>query len=335
VRRDLIVLGASAGGVEALQRVVAGLPADLPAAVLVTLHVPPYSLSVLPDILDRAGPLPARHAGHRESLVPGTIRVAPPDHHLVVDDGELALTRGPRENGHRPGVDVLFRTAARARGARVVAVVLSGVLDDGTAGLAAVASVGGATVVQDPADALYSSMPAHALEQVPGARTVAAGDLGDLLVRLCGEDIPDAGPPASPALSFEADMAMLDEGAISSAEDRPGHPSQFSCPDCNGVLWEVPEPGASRFRCRVGHAWSAEALLGQQTQQLDSALWMALRALEEKVSLARTLGDAADRTGKQLSARRFHEQAEDSARAARIVRSMLEAHIGSPDEPVA
>jgi two-component system, chemotaxis family, protein-glutamate methylesterase/glutaminase len=285
MRRNVIVLGASAGGVEALRTLVGGLPADLPASVLVVLHIPPYGGSVLPAILARAGSLPARHPTTTEPLAPGEIVVAPPDHHLVLFDNHLRLTRGPRENGHRPAIDVLFRSAARAVGARVIGVVLSGVLDDGTAGLAAIKSRGGLAVVQDPDDAIYPGMPHNAIEHVAVDHVLPADDIAKLLVRLCEEPVDDAGHPPPPLMEIEADLAMMSETAMNHPE-RPGQPSGFSCPDCNGVLYEIKDGEITRYRCRVGHAWSAESLLGEQAEQLDAALWMALRGLEEKAALA-------------------------------------------------
>jgi two-component system chemotaxis response regulator CheB len=332
MRRNLVVVGASAGGVEALREMVAGLPADLPAAVLVVLHVPSYGGSVLPAILGRAGPLPARHCGDTERLRPGTILVAPPDHHLVVRDGRALLTRGPRENGHRPAIDVLFRTAARAAGRRVIGVVMSGVLDDGTAGLSAIEARGGVAVVQDPADALYPTMPASALAHLDDAHVAAAADLGPLIAQLCAAEIPDADVGDDPLLEYEAEMAMMSDEAMD-FDDKPGRPSGFSCPDCNGVLWEIHDGELVRYRCRVGHAWSAESLLGEQAEQLDSALWMALRGLEEKAALARTLGNRAQERNNPHSAKRFEEQAEEATRAASLIRSMLEEHLGSRADP--
>lgn len=334
VRRNVIVIGASAGGVEALRSLVAGLPADLPAAVLVVLHVPPYGGSVLPAILDRSGPLPARHPAHEQPLTESAIWVASPDHHLAVADGQMMLTRGPRENGLRPAVDVLFRTAARARGAAVIGVVLSGVLDDGTAGLSAIAACGGVTVVQDPQDALYPGMPTSAIDHVDVDHVVPLTEMAGLLARLCKEEVDDARVPVSPLLAIEADMALMDDEAMNHS-DRPGRPSGFSCPDCAGVLWEIRDGEMVRYRCRVGHAWSAESLLGEQSEQLDSALWMALRGLEEKAALARTLHDRALERGSPLTAERFGEQAEDATRAASLIRSMLEAHLGTPDDTAA
>ena len=333
MRRNVIVVGASAGGVEALRTLVSGFPVDLPAAVLVVLHVPSYGGSVLPAILARSGPLPTRHPGQREPLAESVLFIAPPDHHLVVTDGEVVLTRGPRENGLRPAVDVLFRSAARAQQSRVIGVVLSGVLDDGTAGLSAIAAQGGVTVVQDPEDALYPGMPSSALEHVAVDHVVPIAEMAELLIRLCQEETAEVDRPVSSLLAIEADMALMDEDAMNQS-DRPGRPSGFSCPDCNGVLWEIQDGRLVRYRCRVGHAWSAESLLGEQSEQLDGALWMALRGLEEKAALAKTLQTRAVERGSTLSAARFTQQAEEATRAANLVRTMLEAHLAAPDEGI-
>jgi two-component system, chemotaxis family, protein-glutamate methylesterase/glutaminase len=331
VRRNVIVIGASAGGVEALRALVSGLPVDLPATVLIVLHVPPYGGSVLPAILSRSGPMVAQHPQHDQELAESQIWVAAPDHHLAVVDHHLVLTRGPRENGLRPAVDVLFRTAARAKGSRVIGVVLSGVLDDGTAGLSAIAARGGVAVVQDPSDALYPGMPTSAIEHVNVDHVVPIAEMAQLLVKLCKEEVVDAEPEIPPLLAIEADMALMDGEAMNQT-DRPGRPSGFSCPDCNGVLWEIHDGELVRYRCRVGHAWSAESLLGQQSEQLDGALWMALRGLEEKAALARTLSERALERGSPFTADRFTEQAEDATRAANLIRTMLESHVGTPDD---
>jgi two-component system, chemotaxis family, protein-glutamate methylesterase/glutaminase len=191
--RDLVVVGASAGGVEALQQFAAGLPADLPACVLVVLHVSPTSASVLPGILDRAGPLQATHAEDGSVLEHGRIYVAPPDSHLLVDETHVLLERGPPEHGHRPAVDPLFRSAARVFGERVVGVILSGALDDGALGLAAIKAGGGVTVAQDPEDAKYPSMPRNAIARAGADHVVAAGGMAELVARLVGVGVPTEG----------------------------------------------------------------------------------------------------------------------------------------------
>lgn len=331
MRRNVIVIGASAGGVEALRTIVAGLPAGLPASVMVVLHLPPYHGSVLPAILSRSGPMPARHPESQEKLAESVIRVAPPDHHMVVSDSQIVLTRGPRENGHRPAIDVLFRSAARSQGARVIGVVLSGVLDDGTAGLAAIDARGGVSVVQDPSDAMYAGMPSNALEHVAVDHVVAAQKMPELLSRLCQEEVAIEEGPVSPLMEIETGLSLMADVTMNHPE-RPGRPSGFSCPDCNGVLWEIHDGDLVRYRCRIGHAWSADSLLGEQSEQLDGALWMALRGLEEKAGLARTLHQRARQRGSSLSAERFAEQAQDATRAASLIRTMLESHVGSPEK---
>jgi two-component system chemotaxis response regulator CheB len=329
-RRDVVVVGASAGGVEALRSLVAALPVDLPAAVLVVLHVPPTGGSALPAILNRAGRLPARHARDGDTLVEGQILIAPPDQHLIVYDGAVTLSRGPQENGHRPAVDVLFRSAARARGPRVVGVVLSGALDDGAAGMVAVASRGGACLVQDFEEALYDSMPRAACDAVDGAEAVPVAHMPRVLARLLAEEVPDTSPPATDLMEQEAAVADLDPSAMHDTE-RPGTPSGFGCPECHGALFEIREGTLTRFRCRVGHAWSSESLAARQTVDLESALWMALRSLEEKVSLSRKMEASAAGRGHSLSAGRFSAEAADALHAAETLRDLI-ARIGAGGE---
>ncbi|MGY1744319.1 chemotaxis protein CheB [Blastococcus sp. SYSU D00695] len=322
-RRDLIVVGASAGGVEALRQLLAALPPDLPAAVLVVLHLPTTARSALPEILGRVSSLPVRSATDGAELEPGTVLVAVPGRHLMVADGHVVLSRGPRENGHRPAVDVLFRSAARAAGRRVVAVVLSGALDDGTAGVVAVRSRGGVAVAQDPGEAMYGSMPQHALE-IGGADHVAPlAELGVLLCDLLTEDVDDDPPPPSELMDTETAMAALDPVAMN-ADDRPGTPSGFGCPSCHGALFSITEGGMERYRCRVGHAWSPEALAEEQSQALESALWMALRGLEERAALSLRMGERAAERGHRHSAATFRRRHDEAQEAALLLRSMLD-----------
>jgi two-component system, chemotaxis family, protein-glutamate methylesterase/glutaminase len=331
--RDLVVVGASAGGVEALSTLVGGLPVSYPGTLLVVLHVAPGSTSVLPRILDRAGPLPAAHAVHGDPLTRGRVVVAPPDHHLLVGDGRVELSAGPRENGHRPAVDVLFRSAARAYGPRVVGVVLSGTLDDGSAGLVAVREGGGTTVVQDPDDALYSGMPANAIATVGPQHVLALADIPALLVELAGpatgsaehpwpgDDARDQ--PEGELTDREARIATVAADELL-APDGPGEPSGLSCPDCHGVLHVVGERGGlQRFRCRVGHVWSLESLVAGQDAAVEAALWGALRALEERGVVARQMADRADADGRHLTAERFRASVEDARRSASVLRDLL------------
>ena len=318
---DIVVVGASAGGVEALAALARSLPADLPAAVFVVLHVPSTGSSALPDILSRHGPLPAAHVKDGEPIENGRIYVAPPDHHVLLRTGHVHLSRGPRENGHRPAVDPLFRSAAHEYASRVIGVVLSGALDDGTAGLTAVKSRGGLAVVQEPGDALYPGMPDSALEHVRVDHVVPTADMGALLARITAEPSPEA--PGSTPDHMEVEVQVEGFSLEAMEGERPGRPSGFSCPDCNGVLWEIQDGQLQRFRCRVGHAWSPERLLTQQSEALEAALWIALRSLEERAALAKRLAEPARRRGHAITARRFEEQADEAQQAARLVRDLL------------
>jgi two-component system chemotaxis response regulator CheB len=317
----IVVVGASAGGVEALGDLAASLPSDLSAAVFVVLHLPATGTSVLPEILRRHGPLPTAHVQDGEPIQPGRIYVAPPDHHVLLRSGHVHLSRGPRENGHRPAIDPLFRSAAREYATRVIGLVLSGALDDGTAGLLAITSRGGIAVVQDPADALYPGMPGSALGHVHVDYVLPAASMGKLLARLVGDL---AEPPADPAPSGMRVEVEKEGFSMEAFEgNHPGEPSGFSCPDCNGVLWQIRDGGLERYRCRVGHAWSPESLLTQQSEALEAALWVALRSLEERATLARRLAEPARRRGHSITATRFEEQADEAQQAARLVRDLL------------
>ena len=331
-RRDVIVVGASAGGVEALIALAGKLPPDLPATVLVVLHTPPTGSNALAKILDRAGPLPARSARHGDRLWPGEILVAPPDHHLLVLDDALALSRGPRENGHRPAIDTLFRSASGALGPRVISVVLSGVLDDGAAGSVAVRARGGVALAQDPEDAVYSSMPRAAVAAA-GAEPVELAALPSRLAELLQETVDAAvTAPPSDLLRKETAMAEMEPDAIESL-DRPGVPSGFSCPDCHGVLFEIEEGGLRRYRCRVGHAWSPDSLIAQHDLALEGALWMALKTLEEKAALSAQLAGRAWADRQSMTAERFAAQSEDIRGAAELIRRLLVGALGQGDEP--
>jgi two-component system chemotaxis response regulator CheB len=320
---DIIVVGASAGGVEALSQLVASLPPDLPASVFIVLHIPAEGTSVLPRILNRAGPLLAVHPLDGQVIEKGHVYIAPPDHHLLIKQGYIELTRGPRENGHRPSVDPLFRSAARAYGRRVVGVVLSGALDDGTAGLLAVDMRGGICVVQEPHEALYAGMPQSAIDNVEVDHIVPLAEMGELLMQLAQTPVPDKEENAETEfLELEIDMAELEEHPMQE-DGHVGKPSVYGCPECGGTLWEIQEADLMRYRCRIGHAYSAQTLLAEQSQALEDALWVALRALEESASLAHRMAHRAGERGSTRSMQQFNEQAEAAHERADIIRKAL------------
>jgi two-component system chemotaxis response regulator CheB len=322
--RDIVVVGASAGGVESLIAFVRALEPDLPATILVVLHVPASGASALPPILERAGPLPVDVAVSNQELQQGRIVIAPPDRHLVVVDNHLRTSHGPRENGHRPAIDVLFRSAARACGPRVIAVVLSGSLDDGTAGAIAIKRRGGLVLAQDPADAAYPGMPESAIKHVEVTEIATATELGAIVGRLCRTPATPNEEIAVPDLVI-AEIEMAGSGDLLTAEHEPaGQPAGFGCPECRGALFKIENGGLLRFRCRLGHAWSWHALL-EQGQALENALWMALRTLEEKAGLSLQLAERAASRGSVWSHERFSEQANEASRSAALVRRLLES----------
>lgn len=325
--RNIIVIGASAGGVEALTRIVGELPGDFPAPLFVVVHFPSHGTSVLPAILNRAGTLHAEHAVDGEAIRPGRVYVAPPDRHLLVHRGLVRLSPGPRENGHRPAADPLFRSAARAYGPRVVGVVLTGNLDDGTAGLMAVGDRGGVTVVQDPADAQHKGMPSSAVANVQVDHVVPLAGMAALLARLASDPVAAPAPAekegeVSEDLEMEAEIAEMDPEALDT-DDRPGVPSGYTCPECHGTLFEIREGELVRFRCRVGHAYGAKTLIAEQSTAVEAALWTALQALKERASLARRMAKRMDERGNRISRDSFQRQAREADDQAAVIREVL------------
>jgi two-component system chemotaxis response regulator CheB len=320
--RNIIVIGCSVGGVEALQRLVSPLPRDFPAALFVVLHLAPQSTSVLPDILTRAGNLPAVHPKDGEPIRMGRIYVAPPDHHLLIEDGRARVMRGPKENRHRPAIDPLFRSAARWYGPRVIGVVLTGSLDDGTAGLLAIKKRRGIAIVQDPEDAFCGEMPRSAMETVPVDYLEPLSRIPELLRELVPAEVAENGAGKSSRLKKETNIAELDMNAVED-ENRPGIPSQFACPECGGVLWEQDGEEILRFRCRVGHAYTASSLSVEQSEEVEGALWAAMRALEEGASLAKRMAENAARGKRRSLESRYRERAEAKMQQAEVLRKLI------------
>jgi two-component system, chemotaxis family, protein-glutamate methylesterase/glutaminase len=318
---EVVVVGASAGGVEALTRFVRALPSDFDTPILVVLHVPSTWPSLLPEILNRAGPLPVAHAVDGETLLGGRIYVAPPDCHLQVTGNHVELTKSARENGHRPAIDPLFRTAAAAYDGTTAGVILSGTLDDGTVGLSQIKLRHGATLVQDPEDAIYPAMPVNAIDFVDPDYILPVEGLVETLVRLTATSTGRAGK--------EVDMEPAPDP--SSEDAQPGELAPFSCPDCGGTLWETLADGVPSYRCRVGHAYSANSLAARHSDTVERAFWTAYRALEEQAAMSRRLARRLEDRGRHESAARFTRRAEVSARHARELKTLLDLLEPVPD----
>lgn len=327
---EIIVIGASAGGIEAMTKIAPDLPATIPAAIFVVQHIPATGPSMLPEILRRAGALPARHPADGDAIEHGWIYVAPPDHHMLIEPGHIHVVRGPKENGFRPAIDATFRTAARAYGPRVAGVVLTGMLDDGTAGLLAIKRRRGVAIVQAPADAPFPSMPASAMRYVEVDAALALVDIPPLLVRLAHQQPdPESEVPMSEQLDLEAGISEMDREAIERA-DTLAKPAPFSCPDCGGVLAEFYDGDLLRFRCQVGHAFSQESLLACQTETLDRDLWAAFRSLDERATLARRLARDAQRFNDSVGERRFAQLIEQAEwQKQRLRQALLKEQAGA------
>ncbi len=313
----VVGIGASAGGVDALLRILRHLPADLPAALLVVLHVPAGGPSLLAPILDRRCDLDVRVAEHGDVLEAGRVYVAPPDRHLVLVEGRVRLDPGPKENAARPAVDPMFRSLATALGPQAVAVVLSGALGDGSSGALAIKEAGGKVIVQDPLDATVPSMPESAAEAVGAPDAVLTADaIGPVIATLA-----------------ERRAALREDVTISGAGDpldRPaGPPSGLTCPECGGPLWEVREGDGLRYRCRVGHRYSEDSLIIEQGTAVEAALWSALEALEERAEFLRGVADRHGERRPRLRDR-FASAAQDAAERAELIRRALGAAAEPP-----
>jgi len=323
---DIIVVGASIGGLNALRSVVAGLPPDLPAAVCVVWHVAPDSPALLPDLLQHAGPLPALHPHDGEAIQPGRIYVAPPDQHLLLDGGRLRLSRGPKENRFRPAIDPLFRSAARAYGPRVIGVILSGALDDGTAGMAAVKACGGLTVIQDPQEAIDPAMPQSVRAHVAVDHCVPAAAIGPLLADLARRGAADGGTAPIPEhIEIEARIA-LEDTALAAGVMQLGQLSPYTCPECHGTLLEITRDGILRFRCHTGHAYSVQSLLAEVSGSIEEALWSAVRAIEEQMLLLRHVATHARDAGERAEADLLLAQAREAEQQVQLVRLAVLRH---------
>ena len=318
--KRIVVIGASSGGIEALRVIADALPEEFAAPVCVVLHMAPDSPGTLVSVLNSAGRVRARTAESGMRLENGCVYLAQPDHHLIVEPGVLRLTKGPRENRFRPAIDPLFRSAAQVYGPAAIGVVLTGSLDDGTAGLWAIKQLGGIGIVQDPSDALFPSMPLNATRHVNVDYSVPLVDIVPLLVKLLHRAV-EREPVRIPE-SLEVEMRIArDLNAIDAGLEQVGEPSPFSCPECHGVLLRLKEAQPLRFRCHTGHAYSIESLIAAVNEGIDVSLWTTVRALEEGALL---LQHAASHTGHDAGARSvaLSKEAADAHRLAEHVRRL-------------
>lgn len=323
----IVVIGGSQGAIEALLEIVKVLPRDLGAAIFIVVHLPVEANSYLPNMLTRAGQIRAAHPADREPIRTGQIYVAPPNYHLTLEYGEMHALKGPRENRHRPAIDPLFRTAARSFGPSVIAVVLSGNLDDGSAGLLAVRKRGGIAIVQDPSDASASEMPQRALEYAGADYTLPVAGIGVKLVELINSrdssmnNSNKSNRTKSRKKENPSDPEVREHEEDFTSEQGNGEPSVFACPECHGVLWELKEERLFRYRCRVGHAFTADSLKSELNEGTERALWAAMRALEEKAAMSRRLSSSA--RGPQNYVERLKEQADSDTRNAEVLRKII------------
>jgi two-component system chemotaxis response regulator CheB len=322
--RDIVVVGASAGGVEALRGLAAGLPANLRAAVFVVLHVPPQGESHLPHILSRTGALQAMLAQDGEEIRYGRILIAPPDRHLLLTQDQVHVVYGPRQNHFRPAVDPLFRSAALAFGPRVIGVVLTGALDDGASGLVAIKREGGLAVVQDPETAAFPSMPSAALNYVDADACLPVTSLASKIVALTKTVAPMPETPHDTSdLEREVNIAGLDLSVIEHDQEQ-GALAPMTCPECHGLLWEIADGGPLRYRCRVGHAYTAESMETSLARVTEHALWTTLNTLEESAKLCDRLVAQGTMGSDHQRERPFSQVAQDYRVRAGVIRKLLE-----------
>lgn len=326
--RNIIVIGASAGGFDAIKKLVGDLPKDFEASLFVVWHISPDIRGVLPQVLNRAGTLHAAHAYDSEAIAPNRIYVAPPDRHLLIEEGRVRVTRGPKENRFRPAVDPLFRSAAYTYGNRVIGVILSGALDDGTAGLWTIKHRGGIAIVQDPLDAEVPSMPENAMREVAIDYSVPVSEMADLLVRLSQEVVAERSE-----VNMEEDKKTeieiriaAEESAFESGIMKFGELTPFTCPDCHGVLSTLKDGALTRFRCHTGHAYSADSLLTTVTENIEDSLYNAIRGVEESIMLLNHIGDHYAEINQTKLAALYFKKAQEAEQRVKKVRQAVLSH---------
>lgn len=323
---DIIVIGTSAGGLKALGAILGALPSDIDATVFIVQHLAADKPSILPKILTDIGSLPASHPSDGELIQKGRIYVAMPDYHLLVNEGSMRVVRGPQENRFRPAIDALFRSAARGYGSRVVGVVLTGYLDDGTVGLQAVKKCGGVAIVQDPDEAEYPSMAKSALQYVKVDHCLRLAKIPDLLVRLSNEPASTEAYPVTAEIEAESKIAeqQMNTQEFLKTVESIGTRTTYTCPECNGSIWQIgdSEP-LMRFRCHIGHSYTANVFLAEQTQNVEDSLWTAVRVMEEKVTFLRHLSEQMKNYNLTTTATKYEDNAKNMDEEVKIIRELI------------
>lgn len=334
-KRDIVVIGTSAGGVHALNQLIEHLPKYIDVSFFVVLHLAPFAHSSLPDILNRHSHYKALHPRDGEKIKPKHIYIAPPDYHLLIEDGHVMVKKGPKENRFRPSIDALFRSAAYSCGNRVIGIVLTGMLNDGTSGMWAIKRLGGVTIVQDPEEALYPSMPQNVLEEVEVDHIVSLDKIGDLLSQLTAAPLHD-----QPQISSAEIKRMESEVNIAAQKNsfdmniiETGTPSPLTCPECNGALTEIKENGIRRYRCHTGHAFTSSTLLEGVTTCIEEDLWRVIRGMEEAIMILEATAKNYTDTGKPDNAKTFLQEAESIRKRAKVIReNVFNNEVLSEDE---
>lgn len=322
---DIIVIGTSAGGLKALGTILGALPPNLDATLFIVRHLAADQPSILPQILADVGSLPVSHPSDGEAIQTGHIYVAPPDYHLLVNQGSMRVVRGPQENRFRPAIDALFRSAARAYSSRVVGVVLTGYLDDGTVGLQAVKKQGGVAIVQDPNEAEYPSMTKSALRYVKVDHCLPLAAIPALLVRLTNEPAEEELYPVTEEIELESKIAEQQMNTREFLEhvEAIGTRTTYTCPECNGSIWQIGQEEPLRFRCHIGHSFTANVFLAEQTQNIENALWSAVRAMEEKVAFSCQMAERMKNYNLQSAVAKYEEHAKQLDAEVSLIRGII------------
>jgi len=330
-KRNIVVIGGSSGSIEVFKTIASGLPADLDASIFIVWHMSPDTRGMLPQILNNLGPVEATEAKDGESIETGRIYVARPDHHLLIEDSRIRVTRGPKENRFRPAIDPLFRSAAYTHGSRVIGVITSGALDDGTSGLWTIKQRRGVAIAQDPRDAEMPSMPESAISEVGVDYIVPASEMARLIVRLVKEEVDES---AEVIMQDDAENERT-RGEIRIAAEANAFESgvfdldkltPFTCPECSGVLARLNDGDRVRFRCHTGHAFSADSLLHALTENIEDSLWKAVRGVDESIMLLNHLGDHFSEINQGSVAAQFFRKAKDAERRNDQIRKVAIDH---------